>query len=53
MYAIRSYYELQRVPGTDLALQVIDRDMGDEIRAVESLSGGESFLVSLASYNFV
>jgi len=36
------------VPGTDLALQVIDRDMGDDIRAVESLSGGESFLVSLA-----
>lgn len=41
-------YQLQRVPGTDLALQVMDRDMGDEIRAVESLSGGESFLVSLA-----
>ncbi|WP_024870944.1 AAA family ATPase [Tolumonas lignilytica] len=41
-------YQLQRVPGTDLALQVIDRDMGDDIRAVESLSGGESFLVSLA-----
>ncbi|MFB0952942.1 MAG: SbcC/MukB-like Walker B domain-containing protein, partial [Aeromonadaceae bacterium] len=41
-------YQLQRVPGTDLALQAIDRDMGDEIRGVESLSGGESFLVSLA-----
>lgn len=41
-------YQLQRVPGTDLALQVVDRDMGDDIRAVESLSGGESFLVSLA-----
>lgn len=41
-------YQLQRVPGTDLALQVLDRDMGDEIRGVESLSGGESFLVSLA-----
>ena len=41
-------YQLQRVPGTDLALQVVDRDMGDEIRGVESLSGGESFLVSLA-----
>ena len=41
-------YQLQRVPGTDLALQVIDCDMGDDIRAVESLSGGESFLVSLA-----
>ena len=41
-------YQLQRVPGSDLALQVVDQDMGDEIRAVESLSGGESFLVSLA-----
>ncbi len=41
-------YQLERVPATDLALQVVDRDMGDEVRAVESLSGGESFLVSLA-----
>ncbi len=41
-------YLLERVPGTDLAIQVIDRDMGDEVRSVESLSGGESFLVSLA-----
>jgi exonuclease SbcC len=40
-------YKLGRIPGT-LALQVIDRDMGDEIRSVHSLSGGESFLVSLA-----
>ena len=40
-------YSLERVPGT-LALQVIDCDMCDEIRTVHSLSGGESFLVSLA-----
>lgn len=40
-------YRLERVPET-LALQVIDRDMCDEIRSVHSLSGGESFLVSLA-----
>lgn len=40
-------YRLERVPET-LALQVIDRDMCDEIRTVHSLSGGESFLVSLA-----
>ena len=33
---------------TDLALQVVDLDMGDEVRSVDSLSGGESFLVSLA-----
>ncbi|HBA41134.1 MAG TPA: hypothetical protein DCZ05_15850 [Deltaproteobacteria bacterium] len=41
-------YELQRAPGSDLVLQVIDRDMADEVRGVHSLSGGESFLVSLS-----
>ena len=40
-------YKLQQVPGT-LALQVADCDMCDEIRTVYSLSGGESFLISLA-----
>ena len=40
-------YQLERVPDT-LALQVVDHDMCDEIRSVHSLSGGESFLVSLA-----
>ncbi len=37
-----------RVPKYDLDLQVVDGDMGDEVRGVSSLSGGESFLVSLA-----
>ena len=41
-------YALQPVPNSPLALQVVDHDMGDEVRSVESLSGGESFLVSLA-----
>jgi exonuclease SbcC len=41
-------YRLMRVPGHDLDLQVVDRDLGDEVRGVSSLSGGESFLVSLA-----
>jgi DNA repair protein SbcC/Rad50 len=41
-------YQLERVPKHDLELQVIDRDLGNEIRSVQSLSGGESFLVSLA-----
>ncbi len=41
-------YHLQRVPGSDLELQIIDRDMADDVRSVHSLSGGESFLVSLA-----
>lgn len=40
-------YELQRIPDT-LALQIVDLDMMGEIRSVHSLSGGESFLVSLA-----
>ena len=41
-------YRLERVPRHDLELQVIDRELGDELRSVQSLSGGESFLVSLA-----
>lgn len=40
-------YILQRIPNS-LGLQVLDQDMGDEVRTVYSLSGGESFLVSLA-----
>lgn len=40
-------YSLQRVSDT-LGLQVVDRDMLDEVRSVHSLSGGESFLISLA-----
>ncbi|MBL4849200.1 MAG: hypothetical protein JKY65_27050, partial [Planctomycetes bacterium] len=41
-------YRLARVTGQDLDLQVIDTTLGDEVRATSSLSGGESFLVSLA-----
>ena len=45
-------YRLERAPAPDdralLELQVIDRDLGDEVRPTSSLSGGESFLVSLA-----
>ncbi len=40
-------YRLERVRHS-LALLVIDQDMADEARSVHSLSGGESFLVSLA-----
>ena len=39
-------YRLERIENS-LALQVIDRDMCDQIRSVHSLSGGETFLVSL------
>ncbi len=49
-------YRLDRVPSTgepsnraaDLEIQVVDLDMGEAVRSVQSLSGGESFLVSLA-----
>lgn len=41
-------YRLMRVPNHDLDLQIVDQDMADEIRSTASLSGGESFLVSLA-----
>ena len=41
-------YGLARVPGADLELQVVDHDLGAEVRSVNGLSGGETFLVSLA-----
>jgi exonuclease SbcC len=44
-------YRLERVgggSGPSLGLMVRDQDMGGEVRGVNSLSGGESFLVSLA-----
>jgi exonuclease SbcC len=44
-------YRLERIAnqgGPSLGLMVRDQDMGGEVRGVNSLSGGESFLVSLA-----
>ncbi len=41
-------YALAKVATSDLALAIVDRDMGDEQRSVRSLSGGERFLISLA-----
>jgi exonuclease SbcC len=41
-------YILLRDPGQPLALQVIDNYQAGEIRSTRNLSGGESFLVSLA-----
>jgi exonuclease SbcC len=44
-------YQLERIHNAanpSLALLVRDQDMGGEMRSVHSLSGGESFLVSLA-----
>ncbi|MGY2374138.1 AAA family ATPase [Pseudomonas sp. SDO524_S393] len=40
-------YRLKR-GGSLLGLLVLDTEMGDELRSVHSLSGGETFLVSLA-----
>ena len=40
-------YRLRTIEGT-LALQIIDREMFDQQRYVSSLSGGETFVVSLA-----
>ncbi|MDR1331402.1 MAG: ATP-dependent exonuclease, partial [Tannerella sp.] len=47
LHELSPRYRLQRIPDT-LALQVIDTDMLNEVRTVHSLSGGESFLISLA-----
>ena len=41
-------YLLQRAPDAILELNVIDSEQAGEIRTVKSLSGGETFLVSLA-----
>lgn len=47
LHQLSNRYELQRISDT-LALQVVDLDMAGEVRTVHSLSGGESFLISLA-----
>jgi exonuclease SbcC len=41
-------YSLAPAVQGDLEFQIIDHDMADEIRSSSTLSGGESFLVSLA-----
>lgn len=48
LWDLQPRYELQRAPDGDMALQVIDRDMAQEVRGLHNLSGGEKFLVSLA-----
>lgn len=44
---LASRYRLERV-AESLNLSVVDQDLGDERRSVHSLSGGETFLASLA-----
>jgi exonuclease SbcC len=41
-------YHIRRKPHTDLDLEIIDRYQADNIRSMKTLSGGETFLVSLA-----
>lgn len=41
-------YRLRRVATSELDLELVDRDLADESRPVHGLSGGETFLVSLA-----
>lgn len=46
--ALNPRYEIQRIKGEDLDLEIVDRYQADAVRPTKSLSGGESFLVSLA-----
>ena len=41
-------YTILKTPNRNLELQIIDHDQADTVRPMASLSGGESFLVSLA-----
>jgi DNA repair protein SbcC/Rad50 len=41
-------YQLRRKTGTDLDLEIVDTFQADHLRSVNTLSGGESFLTSLA-----
>lgn len=41
-------YQIIKTPGSDLELEIMDHYQADIIRPMNTLSGGESFLVSLA-----
>lgn len=45
---LKPRYALQRASGGDMLIEVIDNDMGGQVRGLQNLSGGERFLVSLA-----
>lgn len=47
MELLNKRYKLERIPES-LSLQIVDLDMGGEVRPVGTLSGGETFLASLA-----
>jgi len=45
---LKPRFALERGTGGDMLIQVIDNDMGGQVRGLHNLSGGERFLVSLA-----
>ncbi|SHJ77300.1 exonuclease SbcC [Hymenobacter daecheongensis DSM 21074] len=48
LHQLSTRYTILKTPHQDLTLQIIDHDQADSVRTMNSLSGGESFLVSLA-----
>ncbi len=45
---INPRYSLRKKDKTELEMEIIDKDQADNIRSISTLSGGETFLVSLA-----
>ncbi len=45
---LKPRFTLERAPGGDMLIQVIDNDMAGDVRGLHNLSGGERFLVSLS-----
>jgi DNA repair protein SbcC/Rad50 len=45
---LKPRYELRRGQGGEMMIEVVDNDMGGQVRGLHNLSGGERFLVSLA-----
>ncbi|MFC3175029.1 AAA family ATPase [Novosphingobium bradum] len=45
---LKPRFTLERGTGGEMLIQVVDNDMGGEVRGLHNLSGGERFLVSLA-----
>ena len=48
MAKLTDYYRIHRHAQHDLEIQIVDRSQANLVRSMQSLSGGESFLVSLA-----
>lgn len=45
---LRPRYRLERIVGHDMAIQVVDNDLAQDVRALASLWGVETFRVTLA-----